>query len=182
MAKNNKNLKNKKQKKPTPKPLTVKGAATFESKSVSVDEAIDFKDILATAIANVAGVAPERVTITSISAAGPSAKLTVIVYEIAPGSCVMTRANHARMLKMAKLEGVFRSSVMEHLKSTNTEEEEEGSWMDPPNAILHCVKFANGGEVWGVKYLNDDGDDVWGSEEEEQEFREMCEEAQNLQF
>ena len=181
MAKNNKNLKNKKQKKPTPKPLTVKGAATFESKSVSVDEAIDFKDILATAIANVAGVAPERVTITSISAAGPSAKLTVIVYEIAPGSCVMTRASHARMLKMAKLEGVFRSSVIEHLNSMNTEEEED-SWDLPPNAIRCVCKFGNGAEVWGVKYLNDDGDVVWGSEEEEQEFLEACEEARNLQF
>ena len=95
MANNNKKLKNKKQKKHTPKPLTVKGAATFESKSVSVEEAID-------------------------------------------------------------------------------------SWDLPPNAIRCVCEFGNGAEVWGVKYLNDDGDVVWGSEEEEQEFLEACEEAQNL--
>ena len=46
--------------------------------------------------------------------------------------------------------------------------------------ILMNVEDGNGAEVWGVKYLNDDGDVVWGSEEEEQEFLEACEEAQNL--
>ena len=70
---------------PTPEPVTVEGAATFAG--VSVAEAMDSKDIFATAIASVAGVAPERVTITSISAASTRrrrlADEIVVAYEIA---------------------------------------------------------------------------------------------------
>ena len=95
---------------PTPEPVTVEGAATFAG--VSVAEAMDSKDILATAIANVAGVAPERVTITSISAASSRRRLAdeiVVAYEItatdeASASAGLARARgRARADLLAKI-------------------------------------------------------------------------------
>merc|ERR1719359_2376095 len=90
---------------PTPKPVTVEGAATFAG--VSVAEAMDSSDIFAAAIASVAGVPPERVTITSISAASSRRRLAdeiVVTYEI-------TATTEAEA-----------SSVVQQLESTTAEE------------------------------------------------------------
>ena len=90
---------------PTPEPVVVEGSAAFAG--VSVAEAMDSKDIFATAIASVAGVTPDRVTITSISAASSRRRLAdeiVVAYEIA----ATTEAE--------------ASSVVQQLESTTAEE------------------------------------------------------------
>ena len=90
---------------PTPEPVVVEGSAAFAG--VSVAEAMDSKDIFATAIASVAGVTPDRVTITSISAASSRRRLAdeiVVAYEI-------TATDEASA-----------SAVVQQLESTTAEE------------------------------------------------------------